>query len=570
MKKLLILILVSFLLTCNFNKDNKLISIIPLTTTQANLSNQKSITAFSFDQISPPVTAIITGTSITANLPNSVNLTNLVPSFTTTGRQVLVNQTVQTSAITSNDFSKTVVYTVQAEDSSTQNYSVSINNTGFHIIGSSGEVNITGLSSSDSPLIMYYNSGGNTFSSFANNTKIGVILASGTEFIIGIQSQPTGKVCALSSGTFSGTLSANVSFQVNCVSGYLVGGKILSRLSTFSIPTDGAMITSIAGSLPPTALAGTNDGIGGAARFNQPYGITSDGANLYIADSGNHCIRKFVISTSEVTTIAGSCGVSGTTDGASSVARFDYPMFTATDGTNLYICDRGNNSIRKLELSTGNVSTFAGLNGVSGDLNGIGTNARLNFPNGVTTDGTYLYVSDRNNHKIKRVHIASTVVDTLAGNGIAAVTDGNGTSASFNTPCDSVSTGSNLYVVECGGNVVRRVSLTSPFTVTTIAGNGVATSVDGIGTSASFQDPHGVETDGANLFIMEWGGAKIRRLNLSTLGVFTIAGGVYGYQDGTGTTAFMQNLGGVTSDGNNLYFLDAYNSSLRRINNAPD
>ncbi|MBK7056553.1 MAG: hypothetical protein IPH52_16200 [Leptospiraceae bacterium] len=95
---------------------------------------------------------------------------------------------------------------------------------------------------------------------------------------------------------------------MNCVGGYLVGGKVLSTLSTFTIAANAASVTTVAGSLPTTSNSGYVDAVGGTARFNFPLGVTSNGKDLFIADSSNHCIRKYEIATGNVTTVAGLCG----------------------------------------------------------------------------------------------------------------------------------------------------------------------------------------------------------------------------------------------------------------------
>ena len=103
------------------------------------------------------------------------------------------------------------------------------------------------------------------------------------------------------------------------------------------------VVTTIAGSGSP----GATDGTGTSAGFRQPYGITTDGTNLYIADSDNHRIRKIVISTGVVTTLAGSS--LGYTDSTGISSKFSYPYGITTDGTNLYVADSGNKRIRQIE-----------------------------------------------------------------------------------------------------------------------------------------------------------------------------------------------------------------------------
>src|SRR6185369_1823346 len=88
---------------------------------------------------------------------------------------------------------------------------------------------------------------------------------------------------------------------------------------------------------------------GGAARFNHPSGVTTDGVNLYLTDSSNHTIRKVVIDTGAVTTLAGSAGFAGATDGTGTAATFRTPAGMTTDGQNLYVVDSGNLSIRRMD-----------------------------------------------------------------------------------------------------------------------------------------------------------------------------------------------------------------------------
>jgi ribosomal protein S11 len=161
------------------------------------------------------------------------------------------------------------------------------------------------------------------------------------------------------------------------------------------------VVTTVAG----LSLIGTTDGMGAAAKFNFPQGITTDGRNLYVADTGNNTIRKIVISTGAVTTLAGSAGQKGSADGTGAAARFDVPAGITTDGTNLYVADSSNNTIRKIVISTGAVTTLAGSAGLgqAGSADGRGAAARFCRPQGITTDGNSLYVSDTCNNAIRKI-----------------------------------------------------------------------------------------------------------------------------------------------------------------------
>lgn len=141
---------------------------------------------------------------------------------------------------------------------------------------------------------------------------------------------------------------------------------------------------------------GRADGTGGNARFYRPGGVVSDGTYLYVTDSLNNTIRKIGINTAVVTTLAGSAGVAGYADGIGAAARFNYPAGITSDGTNLYVADSWNHTIRKLvidpQTGTATVSTLAGSATAVGSIDETGTAARFNSPWGIVHDGGSLYV----------------------------------------------------------------------------------------------------------------------------------------------------------------------------------
>ena len=211
------------------------------------------------------------------------------------------------------------------------------------------------------------------------------------------------------------------------------------------------VVTTLAG----TGSSGSANGTGTSASFYAPSEITTDGTNLYVADYGNHLIRKIVISTGVVTTLAGT-GSSGSANGTGTSASFYKPAGITTDGTNLYVADRYNYLIRKIVISTGVVTTVAGT-GSSGSANGTGTSASFDKPYGVTTDGTNLYVPDYYNYLIRKIVISTGVVTTVAGTGLSGSANGTGTSASFHLPRGITTDGTNLYVTEGGNHLIRKI-----------------------------------------------------------------------------------------------------------------
>jgi hypothetical protein len=142
--------------------------------------------------------------------------------------------------------------------------------------------------------------------------------------------------------------------------------------------------------------SGNADGKGTAARFDGPGGIATDSAgNVYVADSGNFTIRKIVISTRAVTTLAGTAGEIGSTDATGTAARFRDPRGVATDSAgNVYVADQENFTIRKI-TSDGVVTTLAGTTGQNGFTPGALPGV-LTSPRCVTVFGTTLYFTSKN------------------------------------------------------------------------------------------------------------------------------------------------------------------------------
>jgi len=193
--------------------------------------------------------------------------------------------------------------------------------------------------------------------------------------------------------------------------------------------TSAGVVTTVAGL---AGVTGSDDGTGGTARFSSPAFIAADNAgNLYVVDYGNLTIRK-IAPGGVVTTLAGSVGNSGSADGTGSSARFFNPHKIAADSAgNLYLADYGNHTIRKI-TSAGVVTTVAGLAGVSGSADGTGGNARFFYPSGLAVDSTgNLFVAEADNSAIRKITPAG-VVTTLAGlAGVTGSSEGTGNAARF-------------------------------------------------------------------------------------------------------------------------------------------
>jgi sugar lactone lactonase YvrE len=215
-------------------------------------------------------------------------------------------------------------------------------------------------------------------------------------------------------------------------------------------------VSTIAGS---AGNGGSTDGTGSTARFQGPQGLAIDtSSNLYVADTNNHTIRKVVLSTKIVTTVAGLAGNSGSADGIRSLARFNYPSDVAVDEDgDLFVADTENHTVRMI-LPSGLVSTLAGLAGAKGGADGTGSAARFNSPSAVAVDlSDNVYVADTDNDTIRMVVPSSCVVSTLAGlAGTSGSTDGLGSAVRFYSPAGiTVDSSSNLYVADTNNHTIR-------------------------------------------------------------------------------------------------------------------
>ena len=226
-------------------------------------------------------------------------------------------------------------------------------------------------------------------------------------------------------------------------------------------------ITTLAGQV---GVGGYADGAGTQAQFRLPNSVAVDSAgNVYVADTANNTIRK-ITPNGVVSTLAGVSGSHGSADGIGGNARFWAPFGIAVDRSgNVYVADTGNNTIRKI-TPNGVVSTLAGLAGHPGSKDGIGANARFRNPWGVAVDDAgNVFVADMSNDTIRKI-TPTGVVSTLAGQaGISGSLDGVGTSAQFNNPfAIAVDSADNIYVSDSANDTIRKI--TPSGAVSTLAG----------------------------------------------------------------------------------------------------
>jgi sugar lactone lactonase YvrE len=249
-----------------------------------------------------------------------------------------------------------------------------------------------------------------------------------------------------------------------------------------------------------------------ASGFFTPEGLAIDAAtNLYVADSGHNVIKR-VGPTGTVTTLAGASNVPGGADGTNTSALFSSPWGIAVDSfTNIYVSDNDSNVIRKISRigSTANwaVTTIAGSPGQAGSSDGTNNQALFNNPTGLACDPAgNLYVADSDNFIVRKLtpDVTGTnwIVTTIAGKaGFYGHRDGVATNATFSYPYALASDPSgNIYITDGGNGLIRILSTNG--TVTTLAGS--YGSADGFYTNAGFDFPYGIALDPfGNIYIAD-------------------------------------------------------------------
>jgi streptogramin lyase len=291
-----------------------------------------------------------------------------------------------------------------------------------------------------------------------------------------------------------------------------------------------------------TAFAGTGEkgfaGDGGPAtkaQLNQPFDVAFDRAgNLYFSDTFNHRIRRVDAKTGTITTVAGNGTKGFSGDGGKATdASLDEPYGIELDADgNLFIVDRLNYCVRRVDAKTGTISTVVGTGGKSG-FGGDGdpaTAALLREPNGICLDGKgKLYVADVADQRVRVVDLKTGVIGTLAGNGkrVSAGDGGPYKDATFAGPrAVAVGPDGSLYVVEREGNGVRRIDFAAG-TITRFAGTGKKgyTGDGGPAKDATFDGPKEIDVDrDGNVYVVDTENEAIRRIDAKTGVVTTVAG----------------------------------------------
>jgi sugar lactone lactonase YvrE len=334
-----------------------------------------------------------------------------------------------------------------------------------------------------------------------------------------------------------------------------------------------------------SGTSGHDEGAGATATFSQPAAVVADAAgNLYVADAANNCIRKltFAAGAATVSTYAGDvAGSPGSTDATDPLqARFNFPSGLAIDAAgNLYVADSTNNRIRKVAANGGAVTTVAGSD-TNGPADGNGTAAQFANPTGLALAGTNLYVADKDNHAIRKIDVSGTTypVTTYAGGGGAGLVSGTGTAAKFFFPSALAADGQTLYVVDSLNHRIRKIDAQAA--VTTFAGLAEGSA----GTAKGFSDgpldtakfdftPGGGLAVAADhtIYVADPNNDRIRAISGTTIrtvaGVVDAATGRGGFAEGAATTAakFSSPIAlTVLADGT-IYVADQGNNRIRKL-----
>ncbi len=340
------------------------------------------------------------------------------------------------------------------------------------------------------------------------------------------------------------------------------------------------MITTYAGT---GTLGYTGDGgAATAARIKNPEGISvAPNGDLYICDSDNHAIRRVNFLTGVITTVAGTGNPGYSGDGALATAcKLSFPEDVAVLANgDVYIADTGNHAIRKVIAATGIITTIAGTGSPGSSGNGVlATDAKLNSPRGIAVAANGdVYIGDRSNNMIRKVTAATGLISTFAGTGTAGYTGDGGlaTAARLRTPQGlHLHTNGDLYFADSGNNVIRKIAAITGI-VTTIAGTGAAgyTGNGGPATAARLDSPEAVHlAPTGDVYIADTGNHAIRRVQAGSGAITTIAGtGASGYagDGGSATLAQFNRPRGIAVGSTGTYYVsDKNNHRIRKVTGA--
>jgi cysteine-rich repeat protein len=320
---------------------------------------------------------------------------------------------------------------------------------------------------------------------------------------------------------------------------------------------------------------GVADGTGTQARISGSGVLAVDNDSLWLGDQAAHTVRRIDIATATVTTIAGQAAVTGYSDAADgSQALFAAVEGIATDDTRIWVTD--SRRIRTIDKAAPHaVKTVAG-SGTQGHKDGFGLAADFNDPRGMVWYGKKLYLVDGGSSVLFEFDPATTEVKTVAGTaGTPGPLDGIGTAAQLGSPrYVAASHQGILYISDTNGAKIRTYDVATG-QVGTLAGNGTAGYVDGVGTAALVDRPRGICFDGTSAYWIEFGAQTIRQCVIASQQVSTMIGTVCGtpstcpggYAEGVGSAAQIHGAWSMVYHhaSRSLFVADGLNFVIRRI-----
>ncbi|HSL73694.1 MAG TPA: hypothetical protein VK853_04475, partial [Ilumatobacteraceae bacterium] len=297
---------------------------------------------------------------------------------------------------------------------------------------------------------------------------------------------------------------------------------------------DPGKIRYVAGTADRTGFAG-DGGPATEALFSSPDGLDFDAdGNLYVADLGNDRIRRIDAATGIITTVAGGGPTSSLGDGGPATQAWLYrpgDVAVGPDG-DLYIADSYNRRIRRVDAETGIITTFAGGGPTTGTGDGGPANeAFLSYPTSVSVAANGdVYIADTNGQRVRKVDGTTGIITTIAGTGTAAYSGDGGpaTSAQLYQPGGvDVNAAGDVFIGDTGNWRVRRIDAATGI-ITTFAGGGTLSwpANGGPATAAQVIRPRAIDVDaGGNVFVAEEGNSTIRRIDAATGVIGAVAGG---------------------------------------------
>lgn len=328
------------------------------------------------------------------------------------------------------------------------------------------------------------------------------------------------------------------------------------------------------------AGGGTGDGLSASAVPLRAQGVAIDASgNLYIADNANRRVRRVDAGTGIITTVAGNGNGGFNGDGGPAIAAsLDSPQAIAigSDGS-LYIADAVSSRIRKVNPSTGIITTVVGngLRGYAGD-GGPAPGASLNAPAAIAVDaGGSIYIADANNSRIRKVDVTTGIITTLAGNGTRGFTgDGSlAVSASIGYPLGvAVGADNAVYLTDADNSRIRKVDAATGL-ISTIAGNGsrVFSGDGGAAMSAGLISPHAVAVDASgDLYLTD--AQRVRKVSAATGIIVTVAGSGNPTFSGDGGAATLAGLSAPSSlafdNSGSFYIGDSAHFRVRKVDST--